>query len=105
MAKATRRIPTTDIIITAHNQREDAISWIFCNNITSTAEAATEGYSYALDACGEFGTGYVIEHAGGYASAMYHLGMLEAPLSTIDIAGFMRAAYMEMLGGAENECA
>lgn len=100
--KTTRTIPTTDIIITAHNKREETIAWIFCHNITSTAEAATEGYSYALDACGEFGTGHVIESAGGYASAMYHLGMIEEPISTIEIAGFMRAAYLEMIGGAEN---
>lgn len=93
--KTEIRIPKMDAIITCHSKREEKLARILVNNMKDIADAAIGGYKYGLDAVKEFGQSYLYEEMYGMAAAMFHLGMLEAPLSSVEFADACREMYLD----------
>ena len=96
--KAKIRIPKMDAVIMCRNEREAKLARILVNNMRDVVEAAIEGYKYGLDAVSEFSQSYLYEEMYGAAGAMFHLGMLEEPLSSVEFAQACRAMYLEKIG-------
>lgn len=97
--KTEIRIPKMDAVITCRNERELFAAQILIDNMEYLANAAVEGHSFADAVIDEFGAGsYHFSEMYGKAGFMYHMGMLEEPLSSVDFHRACRAMYLEKIG-------
>ena len=97
-------IPKMDAKIYAHNHREEIAALVFTGGIELCAEAALEGYEWALDAVGLGGcTSREVIELYGKATTMYHMGMVEGNISSVDIANAITELYKELKEANKNE--
>ena len=97
--KTEIKIPKMDAVITCRNKRELFAAEILVDVMERLVEAAIEGYKYADAVIDEFGaSSYHFSEMYGKAGFMYHMGMLEEPLSSVDFHRACRAMYLERIG-------
>ena len=91
------RIPKMERRIHTRNSREEIAALVFVNNMEACAEAAIEGYKWALEVVDIAGcASLTATDLGGRAAAFYHMDMLDEPLSSVEIADAIRELYVEM---------
>lgn len=101
MANKVFTIPSTDITITARNQREERLAWIFCYEIEMNAKGAADGDNYGVNLLRDGCTHRIAHEMDGEASAMYYLGMLKEPVSSVVIADAIEAEYRKICAERE----
>lgn len=95
--KTEVRIPKTDIVITCHNKREATAARIFVNALNLDAEAAYEGWNWALEIVGVGGSSSTeVENLGGRADMMYFMDMIPRCISTVTIAQIITELYEDL---------
>lgn len=100
-------IPTTDIVITCRNKREESLARIFINQMEDVVEwaiASDDPHYWArrvVDADG-WDENYIRE-LDGQSSAMYWLGMVGEPITMTDIHNAIMAMYAAGIESAADE--
>ena len=97
--KTKIRIPKTDIDITCHNKREEALARIFVRQFHQVVEWALESDDpeyWARRVVGLYGFAEnYINSLDGQSSSMYWLDMIKEPLTPSAIHGAIMAMYEE----------
>lgn len=96
-------VPKTNKAIYAHNSREELAAGVFVSNMQMCAEAATEGYEWALEVIRMGCVASKVDEMFGQAAIFYHMGMTEGLITSVEIANAVRELYEEMKEVKENE--
>lgn len=100
--KTTFTFPNLDTVITAHNKREAFFADIFVDQMKRAVEYMQDkDYDLGQKLKDSIGGGWYWEQLGGESSALYFMGMIPEPISSVTIERACKMTYNETASDAD----